>query len=151
MNSSTKDANLLRKSFTPHFCFLYIFLSSMSHVFSHLVHLQTILVPATNPSPETSLVTPAPLAPPRNTSGGSALFPKSCRDPTHCADWELTSWPVILPGYISPGSPRSIVRPPPAMAVRDSRIQAPGTQAHSQSWRSNNWVTMQNGNPDPSP
>ena len=48
----------------------------MSHVFSHLVHSQTILVPATNPSPETFLATPAPPAPPRNTSRGGALSQK---------------------------------------------------------------------------
>ena len=93
----------------------------------------------------------APPAPPRDTSGGGALFPTSCRDPTHRAAWELTSRPVILPGYISPGSPRSIVRPPPAMAVRDSRIQAPGTRSHSQPRCSKGQTTVQNGRSDSSP
>ena len=57
MNNSTKDASLLKKMSNPHFCFLYIFLISMSHLFSHLMHSQTVPVPATNPSPKPFLRT----------------------------------------------------------------------------------------------
>lgn len=86
---------------------------------------------------------------PWNTSGGGALFPESSCDPNHRTDWELTFRPIILPCCTLPGSPKSTVRPPPAMAIRGSWIRAHGTWVHSQSWHSNGQITAQNGSQFP--